>query len=42
MSVHLEIEGPNKAHPGVPADDAVSLAADAGEIHALLGETGAD
>lgn len=38
----LEIEGPTKAHPGVLAEDAVSLTADAGEIHALLGETGAD
>ncbi|HRO14411.1 MAG TPA: ATP-binding cassette domain-containing protein, partial [Paracoccus sp. (in: a-proteobacteria)] len=34
-------EGLGKSYPGVRANDDVSFAVDAGEIHALLGENGA-
>ncbi|WP_299689095.1 ABC transporter ATP-binding protein [uncultured Tateyamaria sp.] len=37
----LSINGLTKAYPGVVANDDVSLAIAAGEIHALLGENGA-
>ena len=37
----LRLDGLTKRYPGVTAADAVSLAVQAGEIHALLGENGA-
>ncbi|MEO0487861.1 MAG: ABC transporter ATP-binding protein [Pseudomonadota bacterium] len=37
----LALEGLTKAYPGVIANDDVSLAIRAGEVHALLGENGA-
>jgi simple sugar transport system ATP-binding protein len=37
----LELEGITKIYPAVVANDAVSLAVRAGEIHAVLGENGA-
>ena len=41
MTRVLEIAGLSKAYPGVIANDDVSFAIGAGEIHALLGENGA-
>ncbi len=37
----LQLEGITKAYPSVVANDAVSLAVQPGEIHAVLGENGA-
>ncbi len=37
----LQLEGITKAYPAVVANDAVSLAVQPGEIHAVLGENGA-
>jgi general nucleoside transport system ATP-binding protein len=39
--VRLELRGVTKRFPGVLANDAVDLAVESGEIHALLGENGA-
>ena len=41
MTARLELRGITKAFPGTLANDAVDLAIDAGQIHALLGENGA-
>ncbi len=41
MKPLLEISGVTKAYPGVVANDDVSMAVGAGEVHALLGENGA-
>jgi general nucleoside transport system ATP-binding protein len=40
-SARLQLQGITKAYPSVVANDAVSLAVQPGEIHAVLGENGA-
>lgn len=41
MEKLLSVEGICKAYPGVQANDQISFSAEAGRIHALLGENGA-
>jgi ABC-type uncharacterized transport system ATPase subunit len=41
MTLRLELQSISKQYPAVKANDAVSLAVHAGEIHAVLGENGA-
>ena len=41
MTARLELRGITKAYPGTLANDAIDLAIDPGQIHALLGENGA-
>ena len=41
MALAIELSGITKRFPGVVANDDVNLAVDAGEIHAICGETGA-
>lgn len=41
MQTVLELKGITKRFPGLVANDAVSLSANAGEVHALVGENGA-
>lgn len=41
MTKRLELFDISKSYPGVVANDAITLAAEAGEIHAILGENGA-
>ena len=40
--MRLELRGITKHYPGTPANDDVSLAVMPGEVHALLGENGAE
>ena len=42
MTPRLELRGITKQYPGVRANDAVNLKVQPGEIHAVLGENGAD
>ncbi|WP_313349687.1 ATP-binding cassette domain-containing protein, partial [Paracoccus sp. (in: a-proteobacteria)] len=41
MTNVFRAEGLGKTYPGVRANDDISFAVEAGEIHALLGENGA-
>ncbi|MFN7433483.1 MAG: ATP-binding cassette domain-containing protein, partial [Betaproteobacteria bacterium] len=41
MTARLSLTGITKRYPSVVANDGISLAVAAGEIHAVLGENGA-
>lgn len=41
MNARLRLSDISKSYPGVVANDGISLAVQAGEIHAILGENGA-